>query len=345
MIEIKVQCDCGQKFKFDVEPVHQQMPYAVTCPTCGRDGTGKANATLQQMATPAAVTAEDIAPVAGIAAAPAPAPAAPRLRMSAPSHTTSEAPAADTTMAPPAITGLARHPGDTTAAPAKKSSFGMALLGGLIGTLAGTLIYFLVLKYCGVQYRIVAKFLALGVGALAGWLAEVMGKGEGSKELGAITAVMVLCGLIGSQYLIALGWWNEELALLGKGETAYSLNVQSAKLVVQAVPTGSESEIRNFLAKQASEDGSPINPASVNADDVKAFHDKTLPEDQALASGKMTEAQYDAQNGIDPAKEKESQKDEESTFKSVFVLLLISRSNLFALAGAAGLAYKLSTNA
>ena len=333
MIEIKVQCDCGQKFKFDVEPVNQQMPYAVVCPICGRDGTGKANAILQQM----------IPPIAG--ATETPAPAAPRLRMSMPSHTATEAPAADAAMAPPAITGMARHPGDPIVAPVKKSSFGMALLGGLIGTLAGTLIYFLVLKYCGVHYRIVAKFLALGVGALAGWLAEVMGKGEGSKELGAITAVLVLCGLIGSQYLIALGWWHEELALFGQGETAYSLNVQSAKQVVQAVPTGSETEIRNFLAKQASEDGNTVTPAAVSADDVKEFHDKTLPQDQDLASGKMTEAQYDAQNGIDPAKEKESQKNEEGTFKSVFLLLLISRSNLIALAGAAGLAYKLSTNA
>ncbi len=345
MIEIKVQCDCGQKFKFDVEPVNQQMPYAVTCPICGRDGTGKANAILQQMAPPAPVTAEAPAPVIAMVAAAA--PAAPRLRMSAPSHAAApaEAPAADAAMAPPAITGLARHPGDTTAAPVKKSSFGMALLGALIGTLAGTLVYFLVLKYCDVHYRIVAKFLALGVGGLAGWLAEVMGKGEGSKELGGITAVLVLCGLIGSQYLIALGWWHEELALFGQGETAYSLNVQSAKQVVQAVPTGSETEIRNFLAKQASEDGNTVTPAAVSADDVKEFHDKTLPQDQDLASGKMTEAQYDAQNDIDPAKEKESQKNEEGTFKSVFLLLLISRSNLIALAGAAGLAYKLSTNA
>jgi hypothetical protein len=48
MMELKVQCDCGQKYKFDVEPVNNRMPYAVACPICGADGTGKANAILQQ---------------------------------------------------------------------------------------------------------------------------------------------------------------------------------------------------------------------------------------------------------------------------------------------------------
>ena len=29
MIELKVHCDCGQKYKFDVEPVNNQMPFTV----------------------------------------------------------------------------------------------------------------------------------------------------------------------------------------------------------------------------------------------------------------------------------------------------------------------------
>lgn len=47
-MEIKIQCDCGQKFKFDVEPVNGRMPYAITCPVCGADGTTKANAIIAQ---------------------------------------------------------------------------------------------------------------------------------------------------------------------------------------------------------------------------------------------------------------------------------------------------------
>ena len=48
-MEIKVQCDCGQKFKFDVEPVSGRMPFAVNCPVCGADGTARANVILQQL--------------------------------------------------------------------------------------------------------------------------------------------------------------------------------------------------------------------------------------------------------------------------------------------------------
>jgi hypothetical protein len=48
-MEIKVQCDCGQKFKFDVEPVNGQVPFAVKCPVCGFDGTPRANVILQQL--------------------------------------------------------------------------------------------------------------------------------------------------------------------------------------------------------------------------------------------------------------------------------------------------------
>jgi hypothetical protein len=50
MVPIKIQCDCGQKYTFEVEPVHGRMPYAVTCPSCGADGTATANAMLAQSA-------------------------------------------------------------------------------------------------------------------------------------------------------------------------------------------------------------------------------------------------------------------------------------------------------
>src|SRR5579871_299485 len=72
MMELKVQCDCGQKYKFDVEPVNNQMPFRVTCPSCGIDGTDKANVLLQTQA-PVAVAAPALAPAGlrlNVAAAP-----------------------------------------------------------------------------------------------------------------------------------------------------------------------------------------------------------------------------------------------------------------------------------
>jgi hypothetical protein len=47
-MELKVVCKCGQKFKFDVEPVNGRMPFAVNCPVCNGDGTAAANALLSE---------------------------------------------------------------------------------------------------------------------------------------------------------------------------------------------------------------------------------------------------------------------------------------------------------
>src|SRR6266545_8071134 len=48
MIPIKIQCGCGQRYAFDVEPVGGRMPAAVACPVCGVDGTAAANAVIAQ---------------------------------------------------------------------------------------------------------------------------------------------------------------------------------------------------------------------------------------------------------------------------------------------------------
>jgi hypothetical protein len=47
-IPIKIQCGCGQRYAFEVEPVSGRMPAAVACPRCGVDGTTAANTVLTQ---------------------------------------------------------------------------------------------------------------------------------------------------------------------------------------------------------------------------------------------------------------------------------------------------------
>ena len=227
--------------------------------------------------------------------------------------------------------------------PRRQPSFGLGLLGGVLGALVGTLIYFLIFKYTG--FRI--KLLAVGVGALAGWGAELLGRGEGSKELGGITAVFVLTGIIGAQYLVALGWWHE-FSPAQIFNSAYTNSVMEAKAVVKAVPTGSDEEIRSYLAReQAKEDaeaGEKPNPASITKEDIKEFREKNLPEYQDLASGRMTKDQYNTKNGIDPAKLKGEEDSEEGTFKGIFMLLLLSKVNLVSLSRGGGWHYKMSTN-
>ncbi len=47
-MEIKIQCGCGTKYKFDVEPVNGRMPVAAICPGCGANGTLDANQQIAQ---------------------------------------------------------------------------------------------------------------------------------------------------------------------------------------------------------------------------------------------------------------------------------------------------------
>jgi len=356
-MELKIVCQCGQKYKFDVEPVGGRMPFTVNCPVCQADGTATANARLaehfrfvppppkpnapaQSAPSPAAPPPPPPPPIAPAGgglrinrhAEPAPAPVAELAAAEA-------GPVAD---APPAIGSKRPFAVAEAAKPEKKSSFGMGLLGGLIGTLVGVLIYFLIFKYTG--YRI--KLLAIGVGGLAGWLAEIMGKGEGSKELGGITAVLVLAGLVGAQYFVAMGWWHEEMAAdLKIAQTLYVESVATAKNAVQAVPTGSDAEIRAFLIKEAVKDGEKVTPGSITDEEVKTFREVQLPEYKDLASGKVTKEQFEEKTGLKSTLTKEEQQSEDNTFKGVFLLLLLSKANLFSLAAAAGLAFKLSTNA
>jgi hypothetical protein len=57
MTSIKIECGCGQRYAFDVEPANGCMPYTVACPICGADGTGVANEVIAQSVQPVAVAA------------------------------------------------------------------------------------------------------------------------------------------------------------------------------------------------------------------------------------------------------------------------------------------------
>jgi hypothetical protein len=48
-IPVKVVCDCGQKYSFEVQPREGRMPWSVACPICHRDGTDEANRIIGQL--------------------------------------------------------------------------------------------------------------------------------------------------------------------------------------------------------------------------------------------------------------------------------------------------------
>jgi uncharacterized protein YxjI len=75
-MEVKIECACGTKFKFDVEPVNGMMPAPVHCPTCNANATVSANVIISQnrqaaLAAPAPPTGGTRLRVAGAAPAEA----------------------------------------------------------------------------------------------------------------------------------------------------------------------------------------------------------------------------------------------------------------------------------
>jgi hypothetical protein len=61
---VKIECECGQRYAFDVEPASGKMPSPVGCPSCRADGTAAADEFIaRQLAPVADVTATAPPPV------------------------------------------------------------------------------------------------------------------------------------------------------------------------------------------------------------------------------------------------------------------------------------------
>jgi hypothetical protein len=118
-MELKLVCGCGQKYKFNVEPLGGRMPFAVKCPVCGADGTSAANAILDEKS----VTQPILLSTAGAAAIGG--PVSPGLSIKRPTPAPAPLPPPRKPFAAPKA-GLA-------------GSFGLAtgILGGLLGAAVG----------------------------------------------------------------------------------------------------------------------------------------------------------------------------------------------------------------
>ena len=239
-MELKVVCNCGQKYKFDVEPANGRMPFAVNCPVCGVDGTPLANALLTQsfprptaVALPAAPAVAPLAPLAPLvpvlppigstamatAATPPPlpavamasAPAAPapvaalRINKPAPPPLPAAAPVAEAVAAavamPAPIVVPAKAPVLTGVLKKPKSPGEFNMGLGVLGAFLGAGLG------CGLMYAFYmwARFrfplMGAGIGALSGLGARILFKGT-SSTLGAITAVIALAATAGTLFLI-----------------------------------------------------------------------------------------------------------------------------------------------
>ena len=191
MSEIKVHCACGQKFKFDVEPVDGQIPFAVNCPACGADGTEAANAILAQQLLPTpAPRPVTVLPTVRPSPRP-PGPMAPP--RGAPVKTTAPT---DISLASEAalraVNSRSWEAKDTT-----KFHLGRGVLGAVMGAALGSLLLFGFVLLC----HFVIPYSFAGIGVLTGIGARIGYRGT-SSTLGLIAALIYVGTLVLMSFLI-----------------------------------------------------------------------------------------------------------------------------------------------
>lgn len=176
-MEIKVQCGCGQKFKFDVEPMNGQMPFMVNCPICGADGTMAANQIL----------------ASALSVLPSSIPES-RIQVSRPVH--AQAPAVV-----PAFSAPPPPPPQPVAAaqskPIQEFNLGLGILGAFLGACTGAGLMYGFYQLAGFRFPL----LGIGIGLLTGYGARLLFKGTDNK-LGLVAGAIALVGVVGTLYLM-----------------------------------------------------------------------------------------------------------------------------------------------
>jgi hypothetical protein len=177
-MELKVVCGCGQKYKFDVEPVNGRMPFTVNCPVCGVDGTQSANDILSQ------TSSSQSPPIPLTMAAPAAG-----LRINRP------APAPSRADVPPPL------PSAPKPKQSKDFNMGLGILGAFLGALLGGGLVYGFYLWAGFRFPL----SGVAIGALSGYGARLMARGT-HTTLGIIAGALALFSIVGVFYLIYGGF-------------------------------------------------------------------------------------------------------------------------------------------
>jgi hypothetical protein len=190
-MELKVVCGCGQKYKFDVEPVSGRMPVRITCPSCGVDGTDTANNLLTQH-FPNQSPAIPVAMVAPLTNAPSPVVSGLRINAAAPPVVSAPPPLnAPRPIAPVKPLSIAPK------APSKDFNMGLGILGAFIGAILGGILVYGFYEWAGFRFPL----SGIGIGALTGYGARLLGRGT-HTTLGIIAGALALATIVGVFYLI-----------------------------------------------------------------------------------------------------------------------------------------------
>jgi hypothetical protein len=195
-MELKVVCPCGQKYKFDVEPVGGRMPFTINCPVCNTDGTTAANALIAGqpgIALSAMASPPPIAPVSGGL----------KINRSVPEADTAVAitPAAlvSSGSTPPPISGMRPGMTDKKSKPGVEGEFSLVrgILGAVLGAGVGCGLMFAFWFWAHFRFPL----MGIAVGAAAGFGARWLGRGT-ETTMGIITAVIAGASVTGTFVLM-----------------------------------------------------------------------------------------------------------------------------------------------
>jgi hypothetical protein len=294
-MEIKIQCYCGTKYKFDVEPVNGRVPFQVKCPTCAVDATEFANGYVQQLLGFRAPPPVPVAsPAPAETATPAPvrvAVAAGPIRVNTPVAVAAGGTPTEPPMPPSLPASSAIRAGQISAVtPVVEAEMGprffLGLLGALLGAVLACLIWYLLFHYTGTKLRV----FAIGVGLAAGFGAKLLSKDEGSTQLGMITATLALVGIVLTAYSIGR---ERTYGAVGEfGSAIYEAQMDYARRALKALPTGSDAEIKQFLAKENAEENEKPEVTSVSPQEIQQFRNSELPMLRELASSNIKKEDF-----------------------------------------------------
>jgi hypothetical protein len=220
-MELKVACECGQKYKFDVEPVEGRMPFAVSCPVCGVDGTLSANQLLTQQSASAVPTAlVPLAPAAGAGGLrinrPAPVAAAPPLFASSASPT----PLPVSTPTPAAATRPGVPIRNLVSPPVKAQptyNLWLGILGAFVGAAVGGGLMYGFFLWSGFRM----PYTGTAVGLIAGFSSRGLARG-GDMTLGVLAATFSVLSVLCVMYAIYHGDFGFGIiAIVISGVVAY----------------------------------------------------------------------------------------------------------------------------
>ncbi|MBI3881669.1 MAG: hypothetical protein HY301_16595 [Verrucomicrobia bacterium] len=265
-MELKIYCDCGQHYVFDVEPEDGRMPVPSLCPACGADNTKRANNLITNKLTEASGSS------ASRAAAPAPGASGSGVRDSKPaarekSHSTASISRGAAAKVPDELIK------PKTARPRPATDRNKATLGALLGAAAVTGVWFGLWKWTGNSWDV----LALGAGSSAGLLARKLGRSSGQRM-----AAVVL--LIAAAFILGFESYRLHTELTAhirdsnaKLDRMFNAELAQAKEIVEAVPNGTEEEIRAFLIKRAQGKAKSGEAIVIKPTQVEDFRNEDLP--------------------------------------------------------------------